>query len=179
MEVAQAQQEMREVYLNAAPGQAVSAAVWLASASCATWLSVRAGVLALVLGGMFIFPLTQLLLIAIGRRATVSVANPLRELAPQVAFVVPLVMPLAGAAMLHRVTWFYPAFMVIVGAHYLPFAFLYGRRAFLLLAGVLLAGGFGLAFMPAAPFALGAWITTAVLAGFAALSMPRPRLRAP
>ena len=173
MQVAEAQREMREVYLDAAPGQAISAGVWLLSAACATWVSTRAAVIALVVGGMFIFPLTQLLLVGMGRRASVSVANPLRELAPQVAFIVPLTMPLAGAAMLHRTSWFYPAFMIIVGAHYLPFSFLYGRRAFLVLATVLVAGGFGLAFAPSAPFATGAWLTAGVLAGFAAISIRR------
>jgi hypothetical protein len=173
MELAEAQREMREVYLNAAPGQAVAAAVWLLSATCATWVSVRAAVIALVLGGMLIYPGTQLILLAMRRPTSVTPANPLRELAPEVALVVPLVMPLAGAAMLHRVTWFYPAFMVIVGAHYLPFSFLYGRRAFLVLAGLLLIGGFGLAFAPNAPFALGAWLTGGALAVFAIASIPR------
>ena len=175
MEVADAQREMREVYLNAAPGQGVSAAVWLASAACATWLSVRAAVITLVVGGMFIFPLTQLILVGMGRRPSVSKANPLRELAPQVALVVPFVMPLAGVALLYREAWFYPAFMVIVGAHYLPFAFLYGRRAFLLLAAILMTGGFALAYTPAAPFSLGGWLTAAALAAFALVSMPRRR----
>ena len=32
----------------------------------------------------------------------------------------------AGAAALHRPSWFFPACLVIVGAHYLPFVFLYG-----------------------------------------------------
>ena len=173
MEVAEAQREMRDVYLNGAPGQAVSAAVWLVSALFATWASTRIAVLALVLGGMAIYPLTQLILRLLGRPTSVSEANPLRELAPQVAFIVPLVMPLAGVAMLYRASWFYPAFMVIVGAHYLPFAFLYGRRAFLLLAGLLLFGGFGLAFVPSAPFAVGAWMTASILAIFAGASVPR------
>jgi len=174
MEVAEAQREMRHVYLDGAVGQAVSAAVWLTSAACATWGSRSAAVLALVLGGMLIFPLTQLTLVALRRPVAVSAANPLRALAPQVAFIVPLVMPLAGVALRYRASWFYPAFMVIVGAHYLPFAFLYGRRAFLGLAGALLASGFGLAVVPSAPFALGAWLTAGVLAGFAVLSVPRP-----
>jgi hypothetical protein len=63
--------------------------------------------------------------------------------------------------------------MVIVGAHYLPFSFLYGHRAFLLLAGLLLLGGFGLVFVPGAPFALGAWMTASILAAFAVASIPR------
>jgi hypothetical protein len=124
---------------------------------------------------MFIYPLTQLVLAALGGPISASAANPLRELGPEVAFIVPLTMPLAGAATLFRPAWFYPAFMVIVGAHYLPFSFLYGRRAFLALAGVLVLGGFALAWLGAAAFATGGWITGAVLAVFALASIPRAR----
>ena len=175
MDVRAAQREMREVYANGSLGQATSAAVWLVSAALATWLSVRSAILALVVGGMFIFPITQLILAARGRRVSVSDANPLRPLAPQVAFIVPLVMPLAGAATLYRTTWFYPAFMVIVGAHYLPFAFLYGRRAFLVLGGVLVAAGIGLAFSGVDSFSLGGWLTSGILAAFVIISRGHER----
>lgn len=177
MEVSEAQREMREVYLNAALGQGVAAAVWLLSAVCASFVSVRSAVITLVVGGMFIFPLTQLILVALGRPAWVRPSNPLRELAPQVALVAPLVMPLVYPVTLYRESWFYPAFMVIVGAHYLPFAFLYGRRSFLLLAGALVAGAFAVAHTPNASFPLGGWVTAGILALFAVASIPRPGTR--
>lgn len=167
MNVAEAQREMRDVYLDVGPGEAVAGAVWLVSAALATWVSRTAGVLALVFGGMLIFPLSQLILHLLGHRTSVSSTNPLRELAPQVAFIVPILMPLAGAAMLHRASWFYPAFMVIVGAHYLPFAFLYGTRRFLVLAAALVAAGFSLALGPFRSFSAGAWLTAVVLFAFA------------
>jgi hypothetical protein len=174
MQIADAQSEMRAVYLNGASGQAVSAVLWAVSAACATWISTRAGVLSLVVGGMFIFPVTQAMLALMRRPVSVSRGNPLRELAPQVAFIVPLAMPLVGAAALYKVTWFYPGFMILVGVHYLPFAFLYGRPAFLALAGVLLAAGLALALL-AAPFAAGGWLTAAILAAFAVQSAPGAR----
>jgi hypothetical protein len=40
-----------------------------------------------------------------------------------------------------RLNWFYPALMVLVGAHYLPFTFLYGMRMFVPLSVVLIGGG--------------------------------------
>jgi hypothetical protein len=178
VDVASAQKEMRAVYLNAAPGQAVSALLWLVSAALGTWVSVRAGIVALVIGGMFIFPLTQLVLAALGRPTSVGKDNPLRELAPEIAFIVPLTMPLVGAAALHKLAWFYPGFMIVVGAHYLPFSFLYGRRAFLALAAVLLFAGFALVWSGSSSFALGGWVTGAVLAGFAASSLPGARAAA-
>jgi hypothetical protein len=82
----------------------------------------------MVLGGVFIFPLTQLGLRLMGRPASVRPKNPLNGLAMQVAFTVPLAIPVIGAAALYNVNWFYPAFMIILGAHYLPFIFLYGMR---------------------------------------------------
>jgi hypothetical protein len=49
----------------------------------------------------------------------------------QAAFVLPLSMPLLLPVGLYRLHWFFPALMVLVGAHYLPFATLYGMRMFL------------------------------------------------
>jgi hypothetical protein len=42
----------------------------------------------------------------------------------QAAFVLPLSMPLLLPVGLYRLNWFYPALMILVGAHYLPFVFL-------------------------------------------------------
>ena len=72
----------------------------------------------------------------------------------QVAFTVPLAIPLVLAAVRCNVAWFYPGFMIVVGAHYLPFITLYGRRQFALLAALLVAGG-GLLVV------FGAWLAAA------------------
>ena len=57
--------------------------------------------------------------------------------------------------------------MVIVGAHYVPFVFLFGMRLFAVLAALLVGGGEGLAVWMPGPPALGGWLTGAVLVGFA------------
>lgn len=178
MQVAEAQQEVREVYAGGAVGQAVAGAIWLASAACATWAGPRPGIVVLVVGGMFIFPLTQLALRLAGRPTSLRRENPLRGLAVQVAFLVPLALPLIGAAALHNVNWFYPAFMVVVGAHYLPFIFLYGMPQYGVLAAVLLAGGIGLGLYAPGAFPPGGWITGLALLGFAAWVAPGRRARA-
>ncbi|MDG5759672.1 hypothetical protein QA600_09995 [Natronococcus sp. A-GB1] len=123
MEVTHAQREMRTVYANGTIGQAVSGVVWLLSASLGTLLSVQVGIITLVIGGIFIFPLTQLVLRISGRPTTVHSENPLSGLAMQVAFIVPILIPVIGAATIYNVNWFYPAFLLVVGAHYLPFVF--------------------------------------------------------
>ncbi len=44
----------------------------------------------------------------------------------QAAFTLPLSLPVVLAIAAVRPRWFYPAFMILLGAHYLPFVFMYG-----------------------------------------------------
>lgn len=165
--VAEAQHDVRATFLGGFPGQLVSGAVWLASAGLTTWVSPRSGVITLVVGGMFIFPLAQLALWVMGRRTSLQPGNPMRELAMQAALIIPALFPLVGAATLHRLEWFYPAMTIVVGAHYFPFAFLYGMRMFLVLGGIMCA--VALAVGSSAPaFGIGVgWFTGVVLIVFA------------
>ena len=61
--------------------------------------------------------------------------HPMAALATQFAFTVPSGMLVAVALGLTEPNLFFPASMIIVGAHYLPFVFLYGMRLFAVLAG--------------------------------------------
>ena len=169
MPVALAQRDVRRTFRGGFAGQLVSGVLWLASASVATWWSPRAAMLLLVVGGFFIFPLTVTLLRAMGHPARLAPGNPLNALGMQIAFTLPLSLPVVGAATLYREAWFYPAFMVVLGAHYLPFVFLYGMRLFGGLAGVLVSAGILLGTQVPEPFSLGAWITGGVLLVFAVL----------
>ena len=166
MDVQDAQREIRSVYVGGFWGQLVSSAVWLVSAALATWVSPRASILAVVAGGFLIFPLTLLLLRLSSRRA-VSAENPFTSLGMQVAFVLPLSMLLLVPVGLYRLNWFFPGLMVLVGAHYLPFATLYGMRMFLFLAGILIATGVVIALYFAETFSLGSWIGAVALFTFA------------
>jgi hypothetical protein len=179
MEVADAQREVRTTYLGGFVGQLVSGALWLASAALATWVSRRAGVFSLVLGGLFIFPVTQVLLRAAGRPASLRPENPLRELAMETAFLVPLLLPLVGAATLHRADWFYPAMMMVVGAHYLPFSFLYGMRPFLVLGGALFSAGLLLGLYAPERALWGGWSTAVILIAFAFVGRAAAARRGP
>ena len=152
-------------------GQIVSGLIWGASAALATWGSPRQAIICVVVAGFFIYPLTKLALRIVGRSGTLNPANSLSTLGWQIAFTVPLGLLVAGGAALHRLDWFFPAVMILVGAHYLPFAFLYGMRAYLALGGVLAAAGVALGlYLPDAPFATGAWFTSGSLLVFAALT---------
>ena len=167
MEIRDAQQEVRSVFLGGSIGQAVSGLLWLISAGLATWAGVNNGIIALVVGGIFIFPLTQLALKLLGRQAALQRKNPLNQLAMQIAFIVPLSLPVIAAAALYNLNWFYPAFMIVVGTHYLPFTFLYGMWQYSVLAAVLIAGGVAFGIAMPDNFTTGGWFTAAVLLLFA------------
>jgi hypothetical protein len=123
MYITDAQRDVRMVFLGGFAGQLVSGILWLLSAGLATFATPDSAILLLVLGGIFIFPLTQLTLCLTGHRASLGKDHSMNQLA------------------MYRLNWFYPAFMIALGAHYLPFVFLYGMRQFAVLAVVLLGGG--------------------------------------
>lgn len=167
MDIHEAQRESRSVYIGGFWGQLVSSVIWLVAAALGTWVSPRASILAAVIGGFFIFPLTQMLLRLSGRRASLSKENPLWSLGVQVALMLPFSMLLLVPVGLYRLNWFFPALMILLGAHYLPFGTLYGMRMFLVLAGILIAAGYLIAVYFAEVFSLGAWIGGAALFVFA------------
>jgi hypothetical protein len=167
MLVADAQRQMRQVYRGGLHGQLVSGALWLLAAAAGTWRTHNLAVLVLVLGGCFIFPLTMLALRLSGRPATAPKSNPLNALAMQVAFTVPLVLPVVLALTRRSPDWFFPATMIVVGAHYLPFIFLYGMWQWAVLAAVFLFGGLALGAYVPLGFAAGGWIGGAALVVFA------------
>ena len=169
--IAEAQQDVRDTYAGGFFGQLVSALVWALAAGASTVISPTAGVVTLLLGGMLIFPITSLLLRLRGDGpVALPPGHPMAGLAMQIAFTVPLGLLVAVAAAGYRQDWFFPAALVIVGAHYLPFTFLYGMRLFAVLGGVMVASGVVLAlWVPAPPSSTGGWIGAALLALFAVL----------
>src|SRR6202049_4541863 len=167
MDIQDAQREVRSVYIGGFWGQLVSSVIWLVSATLGTWVSPRASILSLVIGGFFTFPLTQMLLRLSGRRASVSKENQFHYLGMQVAFVLPFSMLLLVPVGHYNLNWFFPALMVLLGAHYLPFATLYGMRMFLFLSGILIAMGVVIAHYFSGTFSLGAWVAGLALFVFA------------
>jgi hypothetical protein len=155
------------VFLGGFAGQMVSSAVWFLSAATATWRSPWAAMEVLVIAGIFIFPMTQLLLRLMGRRASLPKGHPMNALAMQVAFVLPLSLPLVFASTAYRQNWFYPAFMIALGAHYLPFIFMYGMWQFGILAAFLIGSGLTIGLYLPSVFSLGGWLTALALLVFA------------
>jgi hypothetical protein len=167
MEIINAQRDVRETFMGGFAGQLVSAVLWGASAAACTWHSLRLGELVLILGGFFIFPLTQLLLRGMGHAYALPKGHPMNALGIQVAFTLPLTLPLVIAIAALHPAWFYPAFMIVLGAHYLPFIFMYGMWQFGVLSATLIASGVAIAMYLPTPVSFGAWLTAALLFAFA------------
>lgn len=167
MLISEAQREVRSAFMGGFVGQFVAGLIWALSAAAGAWVAPALGMAVLFFVSMLLFPLTQLILRLMGRPARLSRGNTLGQLAAQIAFTVPIGFILVGAATLYQQNWFYPASMIVVGAHYLPFIFLYGMWQFGLLAGVLIAGGLGIGLYGPEVFSLGGWLSAAVLIIFA------------
>lgn len=167
MNINDCQREMRLAFLGGFAGQMVSGVIWLGAAAASTWVRPIVGMLILSFGSMLIFPLTQALLRLMGYQAKASPENKLWGLGGQIAFTVPINFSLVAVATLYHQDFFFPAAMIVVGAHYLPFVTLYGMNMFGLLAGLLVLGGVGLVMYAPPLFSLGGWVTAVILIGFA------------
>jgi hypothetical protein len=163
--------EMRSAFLGGFGGQLVSGIIWLVAAAFSLLTKPTIGMAALFFSSMFIFPLTQLVVRLIGRPGKVSNQNGLWMLGSQTAFTVPINFLLVGAATLYKTEWFFPAAMIVVGSHYLPFITLYSMRLFGILAAVLVMAGAGLGLYGPPIFSLGGWFTGLVLIVFAFLGI--------
>ena len=158
MRIDEAQREMRQVYLGGSVGAWVSATLWLIAAALGSLGSRQTAMLVIIFGGMLIFPSVLLALKLMGRPAFTSKANPLNSLAMQVAFTIPLSIPLILAATRGRAEWFFAGFLIVVGAHYLPFVTLYGQPVFYLLALIMVGAGFALPVLRPGDFAIGGYV---------------------
>lgn len=167
MQIADAQRDVRQTFIGGFAGQLVSSLIWAASAAACTWHSLRLAEWILIGCGFFIFPLTQLVLRAMGHAYALPKGHPMNALGMQVAFALPCTLPVVIAIAILHPAWFYPAFMVVLGAHFLPFIFMYGMWQFGVLSGALIGGGVLLGMYVPAPLSLGAWITSALLFVFA------------
>jgi len=158
-ELSRAQAQVRSSYRSASIGQIYSGTIWILSAGAWSLVGTSSGVLVLLVGGFFIYPVTVLLSRSLGHAASIPADNPLREAGFTIPIVGALGIPVAGLALLHDVDLFYPAFMVIMGAHYLPFSHLYGMRIFLALGTGMWAAGLVIGLWFADSAVLGAWAT--------------------
>lgn len=146
-----AQADMRFGYYSGAPGILASATAWLAAAIVAWQVSPQQAVWVLFVGGALIHPVGVLLAKALGRPGKHMPGNPLGALAAATTFWLIFSLPLAYAASVLRIEWFFPAMLLVIGGRYLTFGLLFGMRIYWALGFALAIAGFVLGRASAAP----------------------------
>ena len=144
MSVSEAQADMRSGYLSGGTGILASALAWSVAAGIALANSAQSAVWALLIGGMFIYPVGLLICKLLGGRGTHRKGNPLGQLAGASAFWLIFCLPVAYVLSLQNPSWFFSAMLLIIGGRYLVFATIYGMRLYWILGLVLATAGFAL-----------------------------------
>jgi hypothetical protein len=139
--IAEAQSDMRVAYAGGGLGMLTSSLVWFIAGVVAWSESASAAVIALLVGGVLIQPVSTLLEKAVGRSASHSKGNPLAGLAIASTAWLILSLPLAYVVSLYRTEWFFPAMLLVIGGRYLTFSTMYGLRVYLACGVALAAGG--------------------------------------
>lgn len=161
----EAQAEVRRVYLGGSIGQVYVGGVWLCSAAVWWLVAPTPGIVVLLVAGALVYPVTSGVSRILGGSGRIPAANPLRPVGLTVPIVGALGLPAALGATLYREDWFFPAMMIVMGAHYLPFWPLYGRWGFVALGLGMWAFGVVVAlWLPGLAAAAGALTGLALLA---------------
>jgi hypothetical protein len=169
VEIAVAQGDVRRIYRGGFSGPLVSIIVWSVANAVFYWGSPGAGMTVLFIGGMFIFPLGTLVLKVMGGPTALPQGHPSAALAIQCAFTVPLGLLVAVVLGTYEPLLFFPASLIIVGAHYLVFISLYGMKLFAVLAGTLIVIGVVTLFWLPDLGDISGWLGAAVFLVFAVL----------
>jgi hypothetical protein len=141
--IAEAQADVRRIYSGGWGGPAVSAGVWLAAALTSDLFGVKVGAGVLFVGGaVLIFPVNLALNRLMSGQADLPAGHPMRGLAIQSAASMSVVLFSLWLVVSLIPGVFFPLAMIAVGAHYFPFAHLYGDYAFLVAGVVQCVAGF-------------------------------------
>lgn len=144
-----------------------SSLAWLAAATVALQMGSSSAVIALLVGGVLIYPVGVIFTKALGRPGSHQRGNPLGLLALESTGLLILCLPLAYAVSLYQVQWFFPGMLLVIGGRYLILRTLFGMRIYWVLGAVLALAAYLLAVLGASP-AIGAFAGFAIEAGFAA-----------
>lgn len=140
MTLAECQNDMRKAYAGGATGIFASALIWFIAAMIAYVGTPAQSIIGIYVGGMFIFPLSVVFSKLIGRSGVHESNNVLGKLALETTIFMLVCFPIAYAASISHVEWFYPAMMAIIGGRYFIFSTLYGLKIYWLLGSTLLWG---------------------------------------
>ena len=135
--ISDAQKDMCKSYANGSIGIIVSWLIWLISAFVAYQNTPKQAIWTLLIGGVFIAPLSAMLSKALGLTGAHTKGNPLANLAMEGTIFMIMCLPLAFGLSLQHNEWFFQSMLLIIGGRYLTFASIYGNRGYWILGAVL------------------------------------------
>lgn len=162
--IADFQQDMRRGYLWGATGIMTSGLVWLAAGLVAYFDDPRNAVWTLFIGAAFIVPVSNLVDRLLGAPGKHSPGNKLAALALETTVFMLMCLPLTYGLSLHRIKWFFPAVLMVIGGRYVTFGTVYGTPLYWVLGAALGIGAivaYTLAFPPYLAAFAGAFIELA------------------
>jgi len=161
--------ELRRTYLGAAPHTLCVGSLWIISGIIANYLTKEFAILFFFFACGVNFPLGELLRKAMKIQNVLSKENNLPKLFMYLSFTIPLSMPIVYMACKYNINWFFPAFAVLVGAHYLPFIWAYKMPTFGLLAALIISVGVLCALKFSNSFPMAAYMTGTAMILFAVI----------
>ena len=133
----QAQRDMCQAYGNGSIGIIVFGFMWLISAAISYHYSASYAVWTLLIGGMFIFPVSALVSKILGFSGAHKKGNPMGNLAMEGTIFMIMCLPIALGLSLQHKEWFFQGMLLIIGGRYLTFASIYGLRIYWILGAFL------------------------------------------
>lgn len=162
--------EIRHSYLGGFSILLVEGFTWILAGILWNFVSFKIGILVIIIGGTFFYPIGQLVQLIL-KRPKIRKENPLNLLFTQISLIIPFSFPLIFLLTKENVNLFFPALTIIIGAHYLPFIYAYKLKTYWILASLLTIGGSFFGFMMQANFDYCAYYTGSMLLLFAFINL--------
>jgi len=161
--------EYRHCHFGGSVYLAVEGVLWLLSAAFGAAGQVPAAMLILLIGGMLIHPVASGFSRLFGMSSPAE-SNTLPVLNTWLALTIPLGLPLIIMTTADgHASMFYPALAVLVGAHWLPFAWIYSMKSFLVISGSMVAAGIFFGFVHTVSFSACGFVSGGILLVFSAV----------
>jgi hypothetical protein len=168
-EVQNQHEEFRRCHRGGAAYLLVESVLWFTASMFGAHGHYRISILILVFGGMLIHPLSM----GVSRTLKLPAlpqSNKLTNLNILIALTIPLGLPLVFMTIRGGdFNLFFPAFCVLIGAHWLPFIYIYRMKSFAVLAGLFVAVGIFFGFVKTVSFATPGFVAAGLLLLFAFL----------
>ncbi len=158
--------EIRHSYLGGFSILMVEGFFWILAGLLGNLISSKIGIVVIVVGGTFFYPLGQLVQFLL-KRPKIRKENTLSALFTQIGLMIPFSFPLVFMLTRENVNLFFPALTIIVGIHFLPFVYAYKMKTYWALASLLVIGGSYFGFMMPDNFDYCAYYTGGILILFA------------